>query len=157
MGRIGELEVHNTARFAAAQDNVDYGAQFIVSVLLAGVFDELHTQYVFGSDGRYLLVCHFNAVDTGLYGPTTADAHAVAQIVHLQTGNAEIVQQVVGTERAFQLAFGRQDDLLLHSLNKYGKTYKLNPVCKRISLEDVPTIMSNTPSGITNRPFAVSQ
>ena len=107
MGRIGELEVHDTARFAAAQDNVDYGAQLIVSVLLAGVFDELHTQYVFGSDGRYLLVCHFNAVDTGLYGPTTADAHAVAQIVHLQTGNAEIVQQVVGTERAFELAFGR--------------------------------------------------
>ena len=47
MGRIGELEVHDTARFAAAQDNVDYGAQLIVSVLLAGVFDELHTQYVF--------------------------------------------------------------------------------------------------------------
>ena len=69
MGRIGELEVHNTARFTAAQDNVDYGAQLVVSVLLAGVFDELHTQYVFGSDGRYLLVCHFNAVDTGLYGP----------------------------------------------------------------------------------------
>ena len=124
MGRIGELEVHNTARFAAAQDNVDYGAQFIVSVLLAGVFDELHTQYVFGSDGRYLLVCHFNAVDTGLYGPTTADAHAVAQIVHLQTGNAEIVQQVVGTERAFELAFGRQDDLPVYPLQHIAGRYR---------------------------------
>ena len=42
MGRVGKLEVHHTTRFAATQDNIDYGTQFVVTVLLARVFDELH-------------------------------------------------------------------------------------------------------------------
>ena len=42
MGRVGKLEVHHTPRFAATQDNIDYGTQFVVTVLLARVFDELH-------------------------------------------------------------------------------------------------------------------
>ena len=84
--------------------------------MLAGVFNELHAQHVFGSDGGYFLVCHLDAVDAGLHGSTATDTHAVGEVVHLQAGNAEIVQQVVGTERAFQLAFGGEDNLTVHPL-----------------------------------------
>ena len=42
-------------------------------------------------------VRHFDAVDTGLYGSATADAHAIGELVHLQTGDAEVIQQIVGT------------------------------------------------------------
>ena len=91
--------------------------------MFAGVFNELHAQHVFGSDGGYFLVRHLNAVDAGLHGSAAADAHAVAQVVHLQAGDAEIVQQVVGAERAFQLALGGQDNLTVHPLKHVAGGY----------------------------------
>ena len=123
MGRVGKLEVHHATRFAATQDNIDYGTQFVVTVLLARVFDELHAQHVFGSDGGYFLVRHFDAVDSGLHFSTTADAHAVGELVHLQAGDAEVVQQIVGTERTFQLALGGQDNLTVHALKYVAGGY----------------------------------
>ena len=83
MRRVGELEVYDSARFAAAQDNIDDSPQFFVPILLAGIFDELYPQYIFCSYSRQLFLCYFDTIDPGLYITAATHTHTVAEFVYL--------------------------------------------------------------------------
>ena len=122
VGSISGLYIDQSARFAAADNDVYHSPQAAVAIALPRILNEFYSYNLLGQEG-----CHFgggshNTVDTCLY-TTAIGFQAFAKSIHLQVRNGKVQHQVVGIVGILHGSGGRYYNHAVYFLRDIAARY----------------------------------
>ena len=135
VGSISGLYIDQSARFAAADNDVYHSPQAAVAIAFSRIFNEFFSYNLLGQEG-----CHFgggshNTVDTCLY-TTAIGFQAFAKSIHLQVRNGKVQHQVVGIIGILHGSSGGYYNHAVYLLRDIAARYYHLVQCYRLFFQD---------------------